>query len=192
LRKAIEAIAEEAGQQIPYWSEGAADVAETTYWPKGWPAQVRLIVRRVKPTPGSQLALFAKYEYHPFVTDREGNTLELEADHRRHAQIELVIRDLKEGPWAHMPSGRFGANSAWLALGAMAHNVARWSARLGGITSQGGPIMLATLRRRFISVPGHLSRSGRCTTLHLARNWPWGGAFLAALKALRAVVPQLA
>ena len=68
-----------------------------------------------------------------------GATLALEADHRRHAEIELVIRDLKEGPWAHMPSGRFGTNAAWLALGAIAHNLARWSAP-GGPTERRGPI----------------------------------------------------
>ena len=108
-------------------------MAGTTYHPHGWTTEVRLIVRRVKPTPGSQLALFAKYEYHPFVTGREGSTIGLEADHRSHAEVELVIRDLKEGPWAHMPSGLFGANAAWLAIGAIAHNLARWAARLGGI-----------------------------------------------------------
>jgi hypothetical protein len=146
----------------------------------------------VKPTPGSQLALFTKYEYHAFITDREGATVALEADHRRHAEVELVIRDLKEGPWAHMPSGRFGANAAWLALGAIAHNLARWSARLGGITERGGPITLPTLRRRYICVPGHLARSGRRTTLHLLEGWPWAEGFLAALATLRALVPQLA
>ena len=75
--------------------DGAADVAETTYTPfRGEPdaTPVRLIVRRVKPTPGSQLALFASYSYHGFITDREGDTLELEADHRRHAEIENAIR----------------------------------------------------------------------------------------------------
>ena len=66
---------------IPYWMEGAADVAETTCTPFQGPP-VRLIVRRVKPTPGSQLALFATYSYHAFITDRDGETLELEADHR--------------------------------------------------------------------------------------------------------------
>ena len=167
-------------------------MAELTYQPFGQDEQVRLIVRRVKPSPGSQLALFATYEYHPFITDREGPMLELEADHRRHAEIELVIRDLKEGPWAHMPSGRFGANAAWLALGAIAHNLARWSAKLGKITEGTGFIALATLRRRYISVPGHLSRSGRRTTLHLAKNWPWAEPFLAALARLSAlVVPRL-
>ncbi len=192
LRKAIEGVAEDQWVPIAYWAEGGADVAELSYKPKGSTEEVRLIVRRVKPTPGSQLALFAKYEYHPFITDRKGPMLELEADHRRHAEVELVIRDLKEGPWAHMPSGRFGANAAWLALGAIAHNLARWSARLAKITEGSGPIALATLRRRYISVPGHLSRSGRRTTLHLVKSWPWAKEFLVALAALRSLGPLLA
>ena len=71
----------------------------------------------MKPTPGSQLALFATYSYHGFITDRDGETLELEADHRRHAEIENAIRDLKYGVGLnHMPSGRFAANGAWLAV----------------------------------------------------------------------------
>ena len=94
LRSLIEAIPEQDWTPIPYWMEGAADVAETSYTPfqsKPDAAPVRLIVRRVKPTPGSQLALFATYSYHGFITDREGETLELEADHRRHAEIENAI-----------------------------------------------------------------------------------------------------
>ena len=100
LRNLIEAIPEDAWTPIPYWMEGAADVAETTCTPfQSEPdaAPVRLIVRRLKPTPGSQLALFAKYSYHGFITDRDGEMLELEADHRRHAEIENAIRDLKHG-----------------------------------------------------------------------------------------------
>ena len=92
----------------------------------------RLIVRRVQPTPGSQLALFASYSYHGCITDRDGETLELEADHRRHAEIENAIRDLKYGVGLnHLPSGRFAANAAWLAIQVLAHNLARWTARLG-------------------------------------------------------------
>ena len=109
LRDLIEAIPEEDWTPIPYWMDGAADVAETTYTPfqtKPDAAPVRLIVRRVKPTPGSQLALFARYSYHAFITDRDGETLELEADHRRHAEVENAIRDLKYGVGLnHMPSG---------------------------------------------------------------------------------------
>ena len=110
-----EAISEADWTPIPYWMEGAADdVAETTYTPfQSEPdaVPVRLIVRRVKPTPGSQLALFAKYSYHGCITDRDGDTLDLEADHRRHAEIENAIRDLKYGVGLnHLPSGRFPAN----------------------------------------------------------------------------------
>ena len=75
LRDLIEAIPEEDWTPIPYWMDGAADVAETTYVPfqsEADAAPVRLIVRRVKPTRGSQLALFATYSYHGFITDRDG------------------------------------------------------------------------------------------------------------------------
>ena len=135
LRNLIEAIPEDAWTPIPYWMEGAADVAETAYTPFGsrpYAAPVRLIVRRVKPAPGSQLALFASYSYHGFITDRDGDTLDLEADHRRHAEIENAIRDLKYGVGLnHLPSGRFAANAAWLAVQVLAHNLARWTARIG-------------------------------------------------------------
>ena len=94
----------------------------------------RLIVRRVEPTPGSQLALLANYAYHPFITDRPGDMVDLEADHRRHAEVENAIRDLKYGVGLnHLPSGRFGANAAWLGLNVIAHNLARWTSRIGGI-----------------------------------------------------------
>ena len=116
LRNLIEAIPEEKWEPISYWMEGGADVAETEYTPiKSAPdaVPVRLIVRRVKPTPGSQLALFANYSYHAFITDRDGDTLALEADHRRHAEVKNAVRDLKYGVGLkHLPSGRFPANAA--------------------------------------------------------------------------------
>ena len=172
LHNLIEAIPEEDWTPIPYWMDGAADVAETSYTPfQSEPdaAPVRLIVRRVQPTPGSQLALFATYSYHGCITDREGETLELEADHRRHAEIENAIRDLKYGVGLnHLPSGRFAANGAWLAVQVMAHNLARWTARLG----LGEPVVTTkTLRRRFFSLAGRLTRSARRLTLHLPQHW---------------------
>ena len=146
---------------------------------------VRLIVRRVKPTPGSQLALFAKYSYHGFITDRDGETLELEADHRRHAEIENAIRDLKYGVGLnHLPSGRFAANGAWLAVQVMAHNLARWAARIG----LGQQIVTTkTLRRRVFALVGRLTRSARRLTLHLPRRWPWEEQVSRALARLRAI-----
>ena len=188
LRNIIEAIPEEDWTPIPYWMEGAADVAETSYTPfdsEPDAAPVRLIVRRVKPTPGSQLALFANYSYHAFITDqraialiqvleqqqhRDGETPELEADHRRHAEIENAIRDLKYGVGLnHLPSGRFPANGAGLAVQVIAHNLARWTARIG-LGEQ--LVTTKTLRRRFFSLAGRLTRSARRLTLARFRALP--------------------
>ena len=95
LHNVIEAIPEDAW--IPYWMDGAAESPRRlTHRSEPDAAPVRLI-GRVKPTPGSQLALFATYSYHGFITDRDGEMLELEADHRRHAEVENAIRDLKYG-----------------------------------------------------------------------------------------------
>ena len=138
LRNLIEAIPEDAWTPIPYWMDGAADVAETTCTPfQSEPdaAPVRLIVRRVKPTPGSQLALFA-------------------------------------------------ANAAWLAVQVMAHNIARWTARIG-LGEQ--VVTTKTLRRRFFSLAGRITRWARRLTLHLPQRWPWEAQFDRALARLRAL-----
>lgn len=188
LHRVISEIPEGAWTPIPYFLDGA-EVAKTTYTPfSGRDAKpVRLIVRRVRPTPGSQLALEGiLFTHHAFITDRDGATLELEADHRRHAEVENTIRDLKEGvALNHMPSGRFGANAAWLALNVLAHNLVRWVTRLGLSDLL---LRTKTVRARHFSVPGRLARSGRRTLLHLPAEWPWAEAFVAALLRLRALL----
>ncbi len=189
LHGLIAAIPEDDWVPIPYFMEGAA-VAETAFTPFAGktkdPKPVRLIVRRVRPTPGSQLALFCEFSYHGFITNREGETLDLEADHRRHAEVENTIRDLKYGMGLnHLPSGRFGANAAWLSLNAMAHNLARWVGRIG--LEETAFIATKTMRRRLLCVPGRLTRSGRERVVHLPERWPWAAQFLAALTLLRAV-----
>ena len=191
-RRLIEAIPDDAWMPIPYWIAGGADVAETTYTPladqKG-AVPVRLIVRRVRPTPGSQLAAFVLYDYHAFITDRDGETLALETDHRRHAEIENAIRDLKYGmALNHLPSGRFAANGAWLAVQVIAHNLARWTARIG---LGAGIVTTKTLRRRLFGLVGRLTRSARRLTLHLPARWPWAIGWTTALARLRAI-PLLA
>ena len=192
VRRLIETIPEADWTPIPYWIPGGADVAETTYTPFAGEQDakaVRLIVRRVKPTPGSQLALFAVYDFHAFITDRDGQTLELEADHRRHAEIENAIRDLKYGVGLnHLPSGKFAANGAWLAVQVIAHNLARWTARIG---LGAGIVTTKTLRRRLFGLAGRLTRSARRLTLHLPARWPWAIEFSTALARLRAL-PLLA
>ncbi len=191
IRAAIEAIDENAWQPIPYWLStpevSGADVAETSYTAfSGKDALiVRLIVRRVRPTPGSQLALFTTWDYHAFVTDRPGPTLELEADHRRHAIVEQTIAELKSAGLAHLPSGNFMANAAWLALAVMAHNLGRAVGALAGPDLH--TATAATLRRRVFTVPGRLVHTGRQRRLRLPDSWPWADAITTALKAITAI-----
>jgi hypothetical protein len=192
VRAKIESIPEHAWSPIPYWLStpevSGADVAETSYTCFAGTKdaiEVRLIVRRVRPTPESQLALFTEWDYHAFVTDRPGDTLEIEADHRRHAVVEQSIAELKSAGWAHAPSGRFFANAAWTSLAVMAHNLARAIGALAGADL--ARATMTTLRRTLFGIPGRLVRSARRLRLRLPRGWPWQTAFLTALNAITAL-----
>jgi hypothetical protein len=180
VRTTIAAIPEQAWVQIAYAPNGVAQVAETSYQGD------RLIVRRVR-NLGDQAQLFATWRYHAFVANRVGTMLELDADHRRHAVCELALRDLKAGAGlAHLPSGRFAANAAWLLAATLAHNLIRWTATLGlGVGDQ--QTVAKTLRCTLLGLPGRLTRSARRWTLHLPAGWPWAHSFTMALARLRCI-----
>jgi len=165
ITRAIEEITEGAWTGIDYTMNGEAWVAETDYQGQ------RLIVRRTKlhePRP----ALFPDYRYHAFISDREGDAVALDIDHRRHAVVELAIRDLKEGSGLeHCPSGDFNANGAWAVLASIAHNLMRWVGALG--LEMTGPLVAKTIRRKFITLPGRLTSHSRTRQLHLPSRWPW-------------------
>jgi Transposase DDE domain group 1 len=184
VRQAIERIPEQAWQVLDdYPPEGIAEIAE------GSLGRRRLVVRRTR-LVGAQAELFPDWRYHAFITDRAEPLAQVEADHRRHAQIELAIRDLKEGSGLnHAPSGHFFANAAWLLVSSLAHNLVRWLAHLG--LGASGPIVSQTIRRRYLTVPGRITRSARLATLHLPARWPWRQSFTQALTRLRAI-PLLA
>jgi len=189
IRAAIDAIPEAAWTPIPYWMDGGADVAEVPYTAfksnKPDAVEVRLIVRRVRPTPGSQLALDVVFDHHALVTDRDGDTLALEADHRAHARVELVIRDLKDGPLAHLPSGKFTANAAWLGLAVLAHNLGRHTLTAAGADWSAATV--GSLRRKLLTMPARLVSSARRLRLRAPANWPWADALTSALTAIRAI-----
>ncbi|MHB8380659.1 MAG: IS1380 family transposase [Acidimicrobiales bacterium] len=165
IKGALEKIAEDDWTPIDYATGGDAWVGEASY--KGQ----RLVVRRTKlhdPRP----TLFPDFRDHAFITDRVGDATFLDVDHRRHAVVELAIRDLKEGSGLeHCPSGDFNANGAWAVLASIAHNLVRWIGALG--LDINGPLVAKTIRRKFIALPGRLTTSARRRHLHLPTNWPW-------------------
>jgi hypothetical protein len=180
IHAAIATIAADAWVDIVYPDGGLAQVAETRY--RG----DRLIVRRTR-LVGAQAELFPNWRSHAFVTDRVGTTLELDADHRRHATVELCIRDLKAGVGLrHHPSGKFNANAAWLLAATLAHNLLRWIAAIG-LGARGELVVAKTLRRTLLNLPGRITRSARRLVLHLPARWPWASWFELALARLRCV-----
>jgi hypothetical protein len=177
---AIDSIPELGWVPLADYPEGGfAELAETTT-----ADGTRLIVRRTIVLDPAE-TLFAVWRYHAFVTDRQGTTADLDVDHRRHAQVELVIRELKAGPLAHCPSGRFNANAAWAAIAVLAHNVARWTAIIGGIDTR--PVAAKTMRRRYLALPGRITTSARRHTLHLPSRWPTANHWIDALAAIRTI-----
>ena len=187
VRKAIATIADGAWTAINYtdavfdetseqWISDA-EVAEIGYdaftsRPKARHIHARLIVRRVKDmNPHNQSELFTAYRYHAVFTNSPLPMLEAEKAHRAHAIVEQVIADLKNGPLAHLPSGHFCANSAWLVCAAMAFNLTRAAGALASTFH--AKATTGTIRAQLITVPGRLARSARRLTLHLPTAWPW-------------------
>ena len=187
IQRAIEAI--DADQWTPVRYPGAvqdpdtgawisdAEVAEIPYTAfAATPDRVtaRLVVRRVKDARYPD-ALFPVWRYHPFFTNSTLSTVEADLTHRRHAIIETVFADLIDGPLAHLPSGHFGANSAWALCAAIAHNLLHAAGTLAG--SSHARARGATLRRQLITVPARLARPARAPVLHLPSRWPWAPAW---------------
>jgi hypothetical protein len=180
IRALIDEIPETAWVTVSdYPPGGQAQVAEMAF--KGW----RLVVRRTRLTDPKQIALWPDWRHHCFITNREIPLLTADTDHRDHAQIEQVIRDLKAQALAHFPSGIYSANSAWTVIGALAHNLARWSTL---IAHPNRPVQTArTRRRQLLQIPGRLVHSARRWTLRLPARWPWASDFLQALTTIRAL-----
>ena len=120
--------------------------------------------------PDHQSELFTVYRYHAVFTDTPLPMLQAEKAHRGHAIVEQVIADLKNGPLAHLPSGSFSANSAWLVCAAMAFNLARSAGTLASVFH--AKATTGTIRAQLINIPGRLASSARKVTLQLPIGWP--------------------
>ena len=188
VKTAISSIPDDAWQTIQYtdaifdeatqqWISRAevAEISFTAFSSRKKADQVpgRLVVRRIpdlNPHPG-QDSLFDTWRFHAFFTTSTLDTVTADKIHRGHAIIEQVHADLKHSALAHLPSGRFCANAAWLVLAVMAFNLTRTAAALTGPAL--AKATTATIRRKLIAVPARIAYSARRITLHLPQQWPW-------------------
>ena len=166
-----------------------AEVAETTFTAfasTNHPVTARLIVRRVRDRAKLE-ELFPVWRHHPFLTNSLEPTAQADITHRRHAIIETTFADLIQGPLAHLPSGRFAANSAWVICAAITHNLLRAA---GTLASPAHAVARgATLRRDLIAVPARIARPQRRRVLHLPAHWPWANPWTALWNAVFATGP---
>jgi hypothetical protein len=188
IRAAIAAIGEDAWTAIRYphavWDDqldawiSDAEVAEAEYTAfaskKGQAVTARLIVRRVRDlnnkAGAGQDELFPVWRYHAVFTDSPFERVQAEGQHRGHAVVEQVFADVTSGPLAHLPSGVFAANAAWLSITAMAHNLLRAAGALASLPL--AKARAATIRRDLIAVAARTARHGRGhITLHLPQAW---------------------
>jgi hypothetical protein len=200
IRAAIPAVSEDAWTPITcpqaIWDEDQqrlisdAEVAEVPCTAfaskKGKAITARLIVRRVKDlnrkAAEGQDELFTIWRYHALFTDSPFEMIQAEAQHRDHAIVEQVFADLVSGPLAHLPSGHFPANAAWLTLAAICHNLTRAAGCLAGAffaKARG-----ATIRGQLIAVAARISRHGRGhITVHLPEGWHRETAWMSLFEA---------
>jgi hypothetical protein len=200
VRTAIAAVPEDTWTAIRYpraiWDDqlGAwvsdAEVAETQYTAfahkKGQAVTARLVIRRVRDLNAKAAAgqgeLFPVWRFHAVFTDSPFELVQAEGQHRDHAVVEQVFADVTSGPLAHMPSGVFSANAAWLACAAMAHNLLRAAGSLASLPY--AKARAATIRRDLIAVAARTARHGRGhITLHLPQGWHREHEWLSLLNA---------
>jgi len=194
VKRAITAIGDDTWTTIKYphaiWDEASrqwtskAQVAEipfTAFSSRKTAEQVpgRLVVRRIPDlnprAEAGQATLFESWRFHAFFTTTDLDTVTADQTHRRHAIIENVHADLKASALAHLPSGVFTANAAWLVCAVMAFNLTRAAATMTGQTL--AKATTATIRRKLIQIPARLATSARRLHLHLPAGWLWHDAW---------------
>ena len=186
IRAAISEIAADAWTKIEYtdaildadtglWISRAevAEIAFTAFTSKAKALQVpgRLVVRRIPDFRPEGDGLFDVWRFHAFFTTSDLDTVTADKTHRAHAVIEQVHADLKASALAHLPSGKFCANAAWLVCAVIAFNLTRAAASLSG--GRLAKATTSTVRRTLICIPARIASSARRITMHLPARWPW-------------------
>jgi hypothetical protein len=185
VKAAIATISQEAWTPIEY-TDAIFDEVSGTWVSRAEVAEVpwRLVVRRIpdlnaeKKKAAGQGTLFDTWRFHAFFTTTDPadlDTVAADKTHRGHAIIEQVHADLKSSALAHLPSGKFTANAAWLVLAVIAFNLTRTAATIAGADL--ARATTATIRAKLITVPARVASSARRVTLHLPTAWPWEAAW---------------
>jgi hypothetical protein len=166
-------------------------VADITALPdlSGWPAGMRVIVRKERPHPGAQLR-FTDIDGHRFTcfaTDaKKGQLADLELRHRRRARCEDRIRNAKDTGLRNLPLKGFAQNQLWCEIVALACELLAWTQMLA-LTGNARRWEPKRLRLCLFAVAGRLARSGRRLRLRLAERWPWAGQVTTAVTRLQAL-----
>ena len=195
VKRAIGTIPDDAWMKIQYTNAiyepdtrtwiSDAEVAEVPFTafsskPKKDRVEGRLVVRRIPELNKKKLSqptLFDTHRFHAFFTTSTLDTVTADQVHRRHAIIEQVNADLKNSALAHLPSGIFTANAAWLVLAVIAFNLTRTAATITGAAL--ARATTATIRRKLVNIPARIASSARRIRLHLPEAWPWETAWSA-------------
>ena len=207
IRTTIAAIPDDAWTTIQY-TDAIFDETTSTWISRAEVAEVpftafaagkkadqvpgRLVVRRIPDlnTHPGQPTLFDTWRFHAFFTTSTLDTVTADKTHRGHALMEQVHADLKNSALAHLPSGKFTANAAWLVLAVMAFNLTRAAGTLTGTTL--AKATTATIRRKIVHVPARVASSARKLSLHLPTGWPWEDAWTKLFTGLCAPPPTAA
>ncbi len=170
----------------------------------GWPAGLRWIVRRTKPSRRQAKNLTALeratgWRYSIIVTNIPAaggiggvpgshHAQFIDVLHREHAVVEDRVRTAKAMGLRNLPSKTWTVNCGWMLAANLAGDLAAWCRLLGlydcDDLKDAEP---DTLRYRLWALPARLVRHARARVLKLSRTWPWKDAFLTCWQRLCAL-----
>ena len=181
------------GDMVSYQVAELTGVRDLT----GWPAGMRLIVRRVKPSRRDlkKLTAFEKrtgWRYQIVATNipahqglsgvpGSGQVWFVDALYRDHAEVEDRVKAIKRVGLGLLPSKSWQLNAAWILAATIAADLDAWTRLL---LLHDKPELAAaqpeTIRMKLYHLPARLTSHARRRTLHLDRTWPWAAAFTTA------------
>ena len=172
LQHKIEALPEEAWHAI----SSSEDAANLQYQPTNWPKPYRFIA--VRKHKGEDL-FGTVYTYRALVTNiTRGKPELIVRRHRRHANVENGIKELKSGfSLSVMPCSAYHANRAWFLLGSIAHNLFV-AVKVLFLPTAWAKHTIKTIRYRLIHVGGVLVRHAHRLVVKISRMHPWWKDFI--------------